>query len=271
MSNSKNFKNNKMNFDFLSTVTVKNEKTKRVATPKLPLGLALRVFATGAVYPSEELVAKYDLEYQNKSEDKNAYVGNGFDIILSTDWAAFPADAPQAYLFIASAPKALPRIDLFGQCSYNEDGTPKATVTAQGSSSFGKKYLVPMVEKVFGITLEKGQYVDLVINTEVSIPSEDGIFYIPKPFTRGEKAEKGMMDIVRRENIVINPLTAIASTEEPVEAEETVENDAEYTEAEDQANTNVAEDTMPVGATEDTATTEVPETPTPEAPEAPFV
>ncbi|WP_428743110.1 hypothetical protein [Tenacibaculum sp.] len=206
-----------MNFDFLKTVEVTQEvKTAvRTSVDKLPTGLAIRVFGSGKVYPSKELVEKYNLEYANKNSENP---GNGFDFFKSSEWSGFPADAPETYLFFAAVPKTSPKVSIFGSCGYAEDGTPKVSVLEQGGGKAGQE-LLAAIKDVFGVEVEKGSYVDLTIVEEISIPSNTGVYYLPKTTTK--KDGTVLPDAVRRENIVVNPVTL--AKEEVVDVEATEE------------------------------------------------
>ena len=134
-----------MNFDFLKNVQLsvpetktKAEKPGRTAAPKNPEGLTLRVFANGKIYPSQELVNIFELEYPDKSDGVPNF---GLDVFKSTDWGMFPVNAPQKYIFIAPVLKDSPKVDLFGSVKYNEDGTPVNSVLEQGGGTFGEQLL----------------------------------------------------------------------------------------------------------------------------------
>jgi hypothetical protein len=196
-----------MNFDFLKNVQLsvpetktKAEKPGRTAVTKNPEGLALRVFSNGKIYPSQELVDKFNLDYHRKD---SVLSGNGLDVFKSTDWGMFPVDAPQKYIFIAPVLKDLPKVDLFGSVKYNEDGTPVNSVMEQGGGTFGEQ-LLEMITEVYGITLEKGSFLDLEVKVDVVVKSPNDVYFIPKTIARGEK--KGQITVVRRENITVMPL-----------------------------------------------------------------
>ena len=208
-----------MNFDFLKNVELVVPETTKAVTrntaDKTPEGLALRVFANGKVYPSAKLVSQFGLEYANKD---SVVKTNGLDVFKSADWPMFPVNPDNPLIFIAPVSKGEPKIDLFGQVGYNEDNTPKNSVMEQGGGSFGKE-LVEMVESVYGITLEKGEYVDLEVKEEYKIKSPNDVYYIPKTVTRG--ARKGETSVIRRENIDVMPLAPIVDKkeEEPTQGE----------------------------------------------------
>ena len=198
-----------INFDFLKTVELSTPDVKevqsRVSSIKNPEGLAIRVFGNGKVYPSAELVAKYNLEYQPKGSDNAT---NGLDVFNSKDWNMFPSNAPQHVVFIAIVPKSSTKIDLFGQVGYNDDNTPKSTVMEQGGGSFGKEFK-EMVESVYGIEIGVREYRDFKVSDDIIMKSETGIYFMPKTVTRG--AHKGEISVVRRENVSVIPLVPMDS------------------------------------------------------------
>ena len=196
-----------MNFDFLKNVELNVPETKvasiRSTASKNPKGMCIRVFATGKIYPSQQLSEELFLEYQAKDTE---IIGNGLDIFKSIDWPMFPINAPEQFIFVAPVPKNSPKVDLFGQVGYDESGNPKNSVLEQGGGSFGAQ-LLEMLEQVYGIVIEKGKYVDLEVKTDITVTSPNGIYYVPKTVTRGDK--KGELSVVRRENILVMPLVPL--------------------------------------------------------------
>jgi len=197
-----------MNFDFLKNVTInkveetpKKTSTGRVAQEKNPKsGLTLRLFKDGAIYPSAELVDKFNLEY---NKDKT---GNGFDIFSSANWSQYPTDADNV-VFISAVSKDNARVDLFG--SAREVNGELTSVMSQGSKTFGVE-LIPMLESVYGVKLfEDKKYVDLQVVEEVKLEQE--ILYVPKMVMKGE--HKGMMTTERRENVSLYPLAILSNNE----------------------------------------------------------
>src|SRR5690242_3099494 len=98
-------------------------------TPKN--GASIRVYKNGSVYPSKEVVDRFNLEYSAKGSDTP---GTGFDIVDTRKWPVFPTSNPitheavPAVILIASVSKNAPKVDLFAQTTYNEDGTPYSSV-----------------------------------------------------------------------------------------------------------------------------------------------
>ena len=198
------------NFDFLKNVTLTVPETSAKTTSKVdknPTGMKLRVYASGKVYPSQELVDALNLEYCSKESDS---VNNGLDVFKSIDWGMFPQIPGQDFIFVCAVPKSSAKVDMFGQVGYNEDGTPKVSVMEQGGGTFGKE-LVDMIESVYGITIEKGQFIDLEFKTDVVIKSPNDVYFIPKTVSRGEK--KGEVTVVRREYVNVMPLIPVVESE----------------------------------------------------------
>lgn len=194
-----------------------------------PALLAIRLFYSGAVYPSQALVEKFDLDYrkakitketlplkdgQTEAIVRNKYEypegqGNGMDVIDTKEWGQFKGEGRM--VFVAVVPKSEPKVDLFQSTMYEDDGTPKSTVMDQGAVTFGQQILLPMVKEVFGIDLGnepgKQEFVDLEVLEEVTEGEETfnvtetfskPIMLVPKRITRGKDKDK--LDYERREN-----------------------------------------------------------------------
>ena len=204
------FKTMNFNFDFLKNVTLTVPETSAKTASKVdknPTGMKLRVYASGKVYPSQELVDALNLEYCPKESDS---VNNGLDVFKSIDWGMFPQIPGQDFIFVCAVPKSSAKVDMFGQVGYNEDGTPKVSVMEQGGGTFGKE-LVDMIESVYDITIEKGQFIDLELKTDVVIKSPNDVYFIPKTVARGEK--KGEVTVIRREYVNVMPLIPVVESE----------------------------------------------------------
>lgn len=224
-----------MNFNFSDIIVGEVVREARVypSTPKNPEGMTIRIFKDGAVYPSEDLVNHFDLEYKSKD---SAIQGNGLDIVDSSKWGKqYPASGPH-YIFVTASSKSLPKVDLFAQVNYDEEGNPIKSVLEQGSK---RPELIELIRDMYNLNLRteltsegekvvddlfKGKsYVDLDVNVDVSLPTATNIFHLPKYVSRGPK--KGSSDYVRRENSVFHPLTVVVnnSVEVAVESEHEVE------------------------------------------------
>lgn len=195
-------------YGFLANLTLVDKGRTRTPKEKNPEGLTVRVFSDGSVYPSQELVNNYQLEFLPK--DQNA--GNGIDVIDSSKWTPLQ-NAPRMLLF-GFTHKSEPKIELFGTCRYNTDGTPKSSVLTQGSVC---KELLALV-KEFGWLTEEQTFVDLKVLTQHPIKTENGVAYIPKVVDRG--AKKGEETYVKRESYQMFPVepTDLAAIQGNVQA-----------------------------------------------------
>lgn len=211
-------------FAFLSNFTlgedVKDVKKSNSGGPKkqrTPDTADIRVFSTGAVYPSVALVAKFDLEYRNKGVEA---AGNGFDVFQSKDWA-ITAAIPEKFLIIGAVPKNLAKVDLFSKTTYKDDA-PVSSVLEQGAPTFGKT-LLTYLEETYGATPNEDGYIDLVIIDAHQLKTSNDVYNIPKTVSRGEKAGESTYE--RRESIAYYPLavaeghTSVAKAEEAKESE----------------------------------------------------
>lgn len=194
--------------DFLATATINDMAEKTVVRKggprkqRNPEGLAIRVFHDGSVYPSQELVDKFNLEYAAKDSDDS---NNGFDII---DIALYPTfQLGKRILIISPVSRKNGKVDLFGSTTYNEDGSPKTSVLEQGSKTFGMDDLIPAIQEIYNISMDKEsgvEFVDLVLVANPAtgepwtLPQGKTITYIPKKVSRG--AAKGTVSTIRREN-----------------------------------------------------------------------
>lgn len=217
--------------DFLATATINDVAEKTVARmggprkQRNPEGLAIRLFRDGSVYPSQELVDKFNLEYTAKDSDTQ---NNGFDVI---DISLYPTfQLGQRILIISPVSRKNGKVDLFGSTTYNEDGSPKASVLEQGSKTFGMDDLIPAIQEIYNINMSKEngvEFVDLVLvanpatNEPWSLPNGKTITYIPKKVSRGEA--KGTISTIRRENPSFYAFLPLAMTQEsPAEVKEEV-------------------------------------------------
>jgi hypothetical protein len=193
---------------FLSQVTVVavesvKKPAARVAKQWQPLTADLRIWSSGAVFPSADLIAEFSLEYTNKNTPE--VVANGIDIIDIAEMAAI--STPQRFIAMSVTAKSESRIDLFGITRYAEDGTPTASVAEQGSATFGKEYLLPLLKEVYGVEPNEEGFIDLNIVRSMPFTSANGIFRFPKLVSRG--AQKGEVSYVRRENQTVYALVVV--------------------------------------------------------------
>lgn len=184
-----------MDYSFLENLTLIDTGRMRTPKEKNPIGMAVRVYANGEVYPSTELVKKYDLEFVNKDSTEKS---NGIDVVDSLEWEPLAAQ-PRMILFGIS-PKNRPKVDLFGTCRYNPDETPKSSVLTQGSTS---DTLLELVRSL-GFLSNDQKYVDLVLLEQYPVTIKDGLAFIPKVVERGER--KGEKTYERREGVTFYPV-----------------------------------------------------------------
>jgi hypothetical protein len=222
-------------FDFLNSIQlvaveeVKVEAVSRKLEYNPTNGSDFRLFEDGRIFPSEELVTKYNLEYTSKDDAK----GNGFDVLSTKVWNWYPDNAPGHVILISAVSKALPKVDIFSTSRYNADGTPISSVVSQGASTFGKE-LITMLEDVYNPAPEDAEegyvhasifgdnkFIDLKIIDSQSVTTPNDIYYIPKMVAKGKNA--GEIEHIRRENLVLNPL--VIYTDEMASAYNTTSED----------------------------------------------
>lgn len=175
---------------------------------------AIRVWKDGSIFPSQQLVERFSLEYGSKPVEvekggpKNKVSGNAFDIFESSNFPTLNT-ANQNLIILNVTPKHVGKTDAFGSTSYNEDGTPKTSVMDQGSATFGKDNLLPMLNKIYGIEPGDKGFIDLVllgtdgISAQVpfELPNGKRVCMVPKEISRGNKA--GEMTYARRESPIM--------------------------------------------------------------------
>ncbi len=178
-------------YNFLQKLTLVDTKRVRAPKQKNPEGMTIRIFPNGEVYPSQELVDKFNLEY------KADRTGNGIDVVDSKQWT--PLENEDRMILLAITPKSEPKVDLFAQCRYDKDGNPMSTVMKQGSTS---EILLTLVKELGYLTPEQ-KYCDLELGLEWPVGDRKGIFNLPKVIERGER--KGEKTYERRENVLMIP------------------------------------------------------------------
>jgi hypothetical protein len=219
--------------------TTPRATTKKETNPPADF-LGLRVWKDGSVFPSLLLTEKFSLEYpgnatvttidvhnedgtkkldkDNKQVTKRTVVfpegtvANGLDVFTMADWTQLdPASRAHKCILVGVSPKTSPKVELFSNVKYNEDGTPQNSVLDQGANTYGKERLIPLLKEVYGIEIGEAGYVDLEINTGYNLKAKvsNGIFMLPKTIVRGTKA--GAADYLRRENIDIFPLVPVSA------------------------------------------------------------
>lgn len=199
-------------------------------------GLTIRLWKNGEVYPSQDLVDRFELEYKNRLSDAEVaaieagtmnkpFLGNAFDVADTADFPAF--QSPDRLLVINVVPKGAARVDLFGSVGYKETMEPLMSVMDQGAATFGKDSLIPMIQEIYGIELtDENPFIDLVFVGKngpekpepFRMPAGKPLAFFPKKVARGEK--KGALTVERRENpeiYVLYPKQLLQEDEAPVE------------------------------------------------------
>lgn len=213
-----------MALDFLKKITVTApEKAPRTGGgPRKnwnPIGFCIRVWKSGAIFPSQELVDRFNLEYGNKPAENEDPSGYALDIFSSADSTLLKA--PETLIVVNVTSKADNKTDVFGATTYNEDGTPKSSVMDQGSVTFGKTTLLPMLKSVYGIELsDERPFVDLQFLGQDGVearepfvlPNNLTVGYVPKFVARGER--KGEMSVARREDLQMYILYPVPQDED---------------------------------------------------------
>lgn len=229
-----------MDLDFLKKIEVTDPATMRKPSsggggrrkewnPTHPN--TIRVWKDGSVFPSTDLAERFDLEYQARptevpplagsepapdgKKEKWITPGSAFDVFDSKDFPIFKT--PQRVILANVAPRGAGKADLFGSVGYDDKGAPLTSVLDQGSTTFGKAELLPMIKEVYG--LEPGdKYIDLVFLGQdgekaakhFGLPDGKKACVVPKTVSRGEK--KGEATYVRREDpwlFILIPLTLL--------------------------------------------------------------
>lgn len=216
-----------MSLDFLSNASLidinpaKKAAASAAASTKLernPLNADIRIFKTGATYPSEALIQEFDLEYRPKDTPVEGR-GTGFDVIDSREYMQYNQNLP-ALVLLAPVGKGQSKVDLFALCNYDKEGKPSGSVRDQGAETRGKE-LIQTLQQVYGLTEETmfgdKSYVDLRIIREHKLHTSNGIYNFPKKITRGER--KGEYTYERRENVDVMPLLIAGSSVDPKKEE----------------------------------------------------
>lgn len=191
--------------------------------------VGIRLWSDGSVYPSKALVDRFNLEYPaatvstvkgKDGADNKVYTvvgnqGNGIDIIDVREWSQATAKNKN-FIAVSFSPKDAPKVDLFGMTRFDEEGKPVTSVLEQGTVTFGKKELLPLVKELYDVEPDEDGYVDLQVATEEvggkNLKSSNGLEYLPKKVARG--VDKGKADYAKRENVdifMLYPIVADAS------------------------------------------------------------
>jgi hypothetical protein len=198
-----------MSFDFFKNLKITEEPKPTRRVTKTPEGLTLRVYPSGKVYPSKQLVELLNLEYGATPED-----GNGLDFFEANAWGAYKKLGGPNTILVAAVSRKNAKIDLFA--------TRRTDVSVLEQGPICKE-LWDLAVKL-NPTWKDAEVIDLTVMTSYPITSEDGIYHIPKAITRGER--KGEVKVERRENITLYPLSVLVTEEASKEAD-VVQDEAE--------------------------------------------
>ncbi len=217
-------------FSFLKNLKLRENLSARSikSSERNPDGLTLRVFRNGRVFPSKDLVAKYNLEFQPNN------AGNGIDYFSSSEWSLYPATESQAIL-LAFTPRTIngkptKKLDLF---NYSKEVKREENTTSTSISvvSQGPRHLDlwELAIKTYGMMVPEDRlFIDLEVHIDLPINTEDSIYLLPKRISRGEK--KGTLTYIRRENITLFLLLPVSTkTTEVVVEREVKENEVQQT------------------------------------------
>lgn len=232
----------------LALIEVEGKKPKVSAAKNLnpePTSYRIRIHKDGSIYPSQQLTTSLSLEYRKavvevttKQNAKGENIksikaipqegGMALDIIDSSKWSQYPEGNPHI-LLVGVTPRrtgtqATPKVEVFAAVNYNEDGTPKNSVMDQGSTTYGKETLLPLLKEVYGIEPNEEGFIDLDIAMDYKVQTKNNIYLLPKKVLSGTDAGKD--DYEKRENICVYPLVpseVVVTPEEAPQANE--END----------------------------------------------
>lgn len=207
-----------MSLSFLKTIKVEEAAApkrggggaRKPWNPLLPF--AIRLWKSGAIFPSQQLTERFDLEYRDKppadKEAAKAHVaGIGFDVFASADSKQFTAEQP--LVWISPVEKSQPKVDLFGSTGWDEEGKPLTSVMDQGATTFGKNILLPLILTTYGITINDEGFIDLVLlgrdeeeaQEPFTLPNGKHLAYMPKRVSRGEAI--GELTYAKRESPMV--------------------------------------------------------------------
>jgi hypothetical protein len=140
-------------------------------------------------------------------------LANGLDVFTLHAWTQIPeADRTSSpnLLLVAVTPKSAPKVELFANVKYLEDGKPASSVLTQGASTYGKAVLLPLVKELYNAEPNEEGYIDLEVASSFDQSSKvpNGVFILPKNVSRGQ--EKGKASYEMRSCSGIFPLVPAA-------------------------------------------------------------
>lgn len=207
-----------MSLSFLNNIQVAAAAVKNAAPraagstlkkERQPSTADIRIWKSGAAYPSDALVAEFGLEYQKKDNQDRGF---GFDIINALSMNAQLSGITEDFLLIGAVDRSEAKVDLFGSCAFDDAGEPMSKVGEQGSVTYGKATLLELLETVYKVVPNEAGFIDLSFVRSTPIASPNGIFLVPKTVMRGANAGKPAYE--RRENVTFYPLVPTSTLTE---------------------------------------------------------
>lgn len=249
----------------LTVTTLESQKavaTKKETNPD-PNSLRLRIWKDGSIFPSARLVSEYSLEYpkatsvqqiklvnedgspkmipgkdgapetqatKRKLEFDPATVSNGLDVFTLHAWTQIAEAERMAspnIILVGVTPKSAPKVELFANVKYNDDGSAASSVLDQGAPTYGKAVLLPLLKELYNVEPNEEGFIDLEILPQFDQTSKvpNRVFIFPKSVARGE--EKGKPSYEMRTCTGIFPLVPAAVIEEPAQSGEAQPADAQ--------------------------------------------
>ncbi len=175
-----------MKLDFLSDLNLEAPEMVRKSrtTSQVPIEGDFRIFRNGSIEFTEAFRAKVNEKW--------------IDVVFTSQWDAYPKDQ-QALCFI----------------NINTTDKPaKADIKKEAKLAYLKEYFLKDATELWGINWETTSFIDFKLeDTQVNIK----IAALPKKIQRGD--EKGAPDYVRRENVVLIPITPIIDEDDDPQME----------------------------------------------------
>lgn len=194
----------------------------------------IRLFKNGSVYPSADLVDRFNLEYvarpvaatevgdaEAEKTAKWIQPGGAFDVFDSAEFPAFKS--PQRFILLNVTTKAAGKADLFASVTWDAlTGEPENSVLEQGAKTFGISDLLGFVKEIYKVELnDETPYIDLVVldsKGEITdapaqpfkLVGDKKVAFIPKKVSRGDA--KGSLTVVKRDDpwlFVLYPLLEV--------------------------------------------------------------
>jgi len=163
--------------------------SKRPSYDRNVTGLTMRILKNGEAVLSDELVSKFNLEYNQDN-------AKGIDIFAAHDWDLYKASGNPNGLIIAFPSKDTLNVDFFANAKKND-----TSVKDQPCKKEGLRVLE--ILKTLGYQIDN--HVDLVVHLENKIVTSKGIYKFPHVDKKGNVTTK------LRENIDVFLLQIVVS------------------------------------------------------------